>query len=106
MAHRPLALVSAIRLGRLGVGGHPTAWFVDFGMGDDAAGSTPPLRGTPARVYRLGEEPGDDLSSSTTAAERVAMVWDLSARMWEMGGRPAPTYTRATMPVVVTRSRD
>jgi len=34
------------------------------------------------------------------------MVWELSARMWELGGRPVPAYTRATMPIVVTRSRD
>lgn len=68
--------------------------------------SPPPPRGTPARIYRLGEEPGDDLSASTTAEQRVLMVWELSARMWEFAGRPAPAYARATMPVVVTRSRD
>ena len=57
------------------------------------------------RVYRLGEEPGDDLSAVTTAEERVAMVWELTARMWELTGRARPAYTRATMPVRVTRLR-
>jgi len=60
----------------------------------------------PVRAYRLGDEPGDDLSASTTASERVAMVWTLSARMWELSGRPRPAYTRATMPVVVARLHD
>jgi hypothetical protein len=57
-------------------------------------------------VYRLGEEPGDDLSATTTPDERVAMVWELTARMWEFGGAPAPTYTRATIPVTIQRPRD
>jgi hypothetical protein len=62
--------------------------------------------GLPAHVYRRGEEPGDDLSATTTAAERVAMVWLLSSRMWEFSPRPTPPHTRATLPVVVTRRRD
>jgi hypothetical protein len=52
----------------------------------------------PVRIFRLGDEPPDDLSS-TTAEERIAMVAELSARMWELTGRPLPSYTRATMPV-------
>jgi len=31
------------------------------------------------------------------------MVWDLSARMWEFTGRDRPAYTRATMPLRLTR---
>jgi len=58
------------------------------------------------RVYRLGQEPGDDLTSVTTAAERVAMVWGLSSRMWELSGRDPSAYTRATMPIVVKRSHE
>src|SRR5581483_7518425 len=52
-----------------------------------------------ARVYRLGSEPGDDLSACTTPEERVAMVAILSRRMWELTGRPVPTYSRREMPV-------
>lgn len=51
------------------------------------------------RVFRLGEEPGDDLSSVTTAEERLAMVGELSRRMWELTGRPVPSYSRAAMPL-------
>jgi hypothetical protein len=57
----------------------------------------------PAAVYRLGKEPGDDLSAQTTPEQRVEMVWLLSTRMWELTGHPVPTYTRATMPVRVIR---
>jgi hypothetical protein len=70
------------------------------------AASSGSSRGVPARVYRLGDEPGDDLTAITTADERVAMVWELSARMWEFGGAQASTYTRATIPVVVHHARD
>lgn len=55
------------------------------------------------RVYRLADQPGDDLSGATTAEERIEMVWELTARMWELTARPRPTYTRASMPVRVVR---
>lgn len=65
---------------------------------------TPPRRRAwPVRIYRLGEEPGEDLSSVTTPEERIAMVWELSARMWELTGRPLPSYTRGAMPGRVIR---
>ncbi len=53
----------------------------------------------PVRVYRLGHEPGDDLMASTTAEERVAMVAELTARMWELAGGTHATYSRQTIPV-------
>ncbi len=44
-------------------------------------------RAAPARVFRLGEEPGDDdLSVVTTAEQRLEMVAELSRRMWELTG--------------------
>ena len=55
------------------------------------------------QVYPLADQPGDDLSEATTAEERIEMVWELTARMWELTGRPRPSYTRATMPVRVIR---
>jgi hypothetical protein len=57
------------------------------------------------RVYRLGEEPpGDDLSASTTPAQRLALVTQLSRRMWALSGRAVPSYVRAEMPVRILRS--
>ena len=55
------------------------------------------------RVYRLGEEPGDDLSALSTPEERLAMVTRLTRRMWELSGRPVPSYERASMPGRVLR---
>jgi hypothetical protein len=51
------------------------------------------------RVFRLGEEPGDDLSATTTAAERLAMMWPLAVEAWTFAGRPLPDYTRGETPV-------
>jgi len=31
------------------------------------------------------------------------MVWELSARMWELSGKPVPQYDRAHIPVKVIR---
>jgi hypothetical protein len=56
-----------------------------------------------ARVYRLGEEPGDDLSAISTAEERLAMLMELSRRMWSLTGQPVPAYSRARIPVRVIR---
>jgi len=58
-------------------------------------------RDWPVRVYRLGDEPGDDLTDVTTAEQRLQMVWELTARMWELSGRPRPSYSRSDMPVRV-----
>lgn len=53
----------------------------------------------PVRAYRLGSEPSDDLSPSTTAAERLAMMWPLALEAWELTGRPVPQYARSEMAV-------
>jgi hypothetical protein len=60
----------------------------------------------PVRVFRLGSEPPDDLSDSTTAEERLAMVWALSLEAWQLAGLPLPEYTRAEIPVVVRGLHD
>ena len=57
----------------------------------------------PARVFPLGAEPRDDLTATTTASERLAMVALLSARMWRLTGQPTPVYRRANMPGRVIR---
>ena len=59
-----------------------------------------------ARVYRLGAEPGDDLSASTTAAERVRMMWPLTLEAWALARRPVPGYRRTETPVRVVRRED
>ena len=56
-----------------------------------------------ARVYRLGQEPAQGLLPDTTAEQRVALVWELTRRMWSLTGRPFPEYDRATMPCRVIR---
>jgi len=57
----------------------------------------------PVRRFRLGAEPGDDLSASTTPAERIAMVWTLTLEAWALTGRAIPGYGRADMPVRIQR---
>jgi anti-sigma-K factor RskA len=37
-----------------------------------------------------------------TPDERVAAVAALTEMAWKLAGRPFPSYTRATMPVVIT----
>jgi hypothetical protein len=53
------------------------------------------------RLHRLGEEPGDDLSRTTTAEERLEMVETLSVEAWALTGRPFPSYARHEMPVTL-----
>ncbi|MDP9120216.1 MAG: hypothetical protein M3O15_02430 [Acidobacteriota bacterium] len=53
----------------------------------------------PIRVYRLGEEPSEDLSATTTPAERLAMMWPLALDAWATAGRPLPDYPRHQAPV-------
>ena len=63
-------------------------------------------RSWPIRVYNLGEEPDEDLSATTTAGERVEMVWQLTLDAWASSGRPIPDYPREKMPIRVIRKGD
>lgn len=45
----------------------------------------------------------EDLCSTTTAEERMAMMWELAVGAWSLTGKPFPTYTRAEMPGRVLR---
>lgn len=56
-------------------------------------------RAWPIRKYRLGEEPSDDLSDSTTPAERLEMMWPLALEAWSLTGKPLPDYARDETPV-------
>ena len=55
--------------------------------------------------YRLGDEPGDDLSDVSSAAERIAMMWPLAQAAWTLAGRPLPAYQRGHIPAVLHRVR-
>ena len=69
----------------------------------DAAARAAARAHWPGLKTTLAEAPGDDLSASTTAEQRVAMVWELSAQAWALTVRPVPDYTRAEMPGRVIR---
>jgi hypothetical protein len=57
------------------------------------------------RRFELGDEPSDDISDTTTAAERLAMMWPLALRAWSLTGRPFPEYTRSEIPSRIIRGR-
>lgn len=57
----------------------------------------------PVRVFRLGEEPADDLSESTTAEERFELVARLTERMLEFSPSTPHSNPRRGTPVRVIR---
>lgn len=57
----------------------------------------------PVRKFRLEDAPGPDLSATTTAEERLAMMWPLACEVWSLAGRAIPDYPRDRMPVRVIR---
>lgn len=52
----------------------------------------------PLRRYRLGSEPGDDLTLTTTPEQRLGMMWELAVQAWLLSGRELPTYSRHEIP--------
>lgn len=58
----------------------------------------------PVRRFKLGEEPSEDLSDSTTAEERLAMVWRLTLDAWASAGKPIPQYDRKQAPGRIIRA--
>jgi hypothetical protein len=65
----------------------------------DEEGARAHRQSWPVRKYRLGSEPSDDLSDSTTAEERLEMMWPLALEAWSLSGEPLPDYTRSAAPV-------
>ncbi|MEK6767988.1 MAG: hypothetical protein AABY85_03245 [Gemmatimonadota bacterium] len=66
-------------------------------MSDDTPQARAARRNWQAHIYRLGEgPPGDDLSAVTTPEQRIEMVWELSARMWELTGRATVLADRSS----------
>jgi hypothetical protein len=56
----------------------------------------------PVSIVPLRSDEAADARVGGTVADRVALVAELSKVMWARTGKPLPTYTRATMPVVMT----
>jgi hypothetical protein len=59
-----------------------------------------------ARVVPLSSPEANDSRMGGTVEQRLAAVAQLTAEAWRLSGRPLPTYTRATMPIVIATLRD
>lgn len=57
----------------------------------------------PVRVFRLGAEPPDDLSATSTPEQRLAMMWPLALEAFALTRQPLPEYRRAEAPVALRR---
>lgn len=51
------------------------------------------------RIVPLRSDEAADASVGGTAVERLALLRELSQRMWALTKRPVPSYTRSTIPV-------
>jgi hypothetical protein len=56
----------------------------------------------PVRRLTLGDE-SDDLSSETSVAERIGMMWPLALEAWRVAGLPVPDYSREHAPSRLVR---
>ena len=56
-----------------------------------------------AGVVPLHSQEAGDARVGGAAAERLALAAELSRHSWVLTGRPFPTYTRETIPVLVSR---
>jgi hypothetical protein len=57
------------------------------------------------RIFRLGEEPRDDLRETMTVEDRLRLLRRLTERAWALTGKPVPILPRSRMPVRITRLR-
>lgn len=60
----------------------------------------------PVRRFRLGDEPSDDLSETTTAEGRIGMMWPLALDAFALGQGAGGRIPRASWPVKVRRLGD
>jgi hypothetical protein len=58
-------------------------------------------RSMKSRVVRLGSPEAGDQRMGGTLEDRVAALAELTLEAWRLSGRPFPTYTRATMPILL-----
>ena len=56
----------------------------------------------PVQVREMSRVVEDDLSASTTAEDRLAMMWPLAREAWSFAGLDLPDYSRDQAPVRVT----
>jgi hypothetical protein len=75
-------------------------------MGDAAARRARARRRWPVVLSSLRNQPSDDLSSSTTLEERIAMMRPLAEAAWRVAGLPLPRYRRSRIPVRLLVRRD
>ena len=68
-------------------------------MRDAAAGRARARRRWPVLLSSLRNQPSDDLSSSTTLEDRIAMMRPLAEGAWRVAGLPLPRYRRSRIPV-------
>lgn len=57
----------------------------------------------PVRRYEIGAEPSGDLSRTTSATERIAMMWPLALEAWALAGLDVPTASIRDMPSRIVR---
>ena len=55
-----------------------------------------------ARIVPLRSDEASDARVHGTPAERLALLAELSRRMWALTRQPVPSYPRAVMPVKLT----
>ena len=61
----------------------------------------------PGSKTTLAEAQGaEDLSATTTAEQRLAMMWELTVGAWSLTNEPMPDYSRANMPGRIIRPPD
>jgi len=51
------------------------------------------------RALHLEDDTGENLCATTTAKERLAMMWPLAVEAWSLTGRPMPDYERRDTPL-------
>ena len=59
-----------------------------------------------ARLVPLSSDAAGDARVGGSAAERLALVAELSLRAWQLTKQPLRIYTRRTMPVKLTALSD
>jgi hypothetical protein len=55
-----------------------------------------------ARIVPLASDEASDARVGGTSGERLALLRELSQRMWVLTRRPVPAYGRSTIPVKLT----
>jgi hypothetical protein len=85
---------------------------VDFSLRGHASLTVEPFelvmrkRSVSVRIVPLRSDEAADSYVEGSIDERLALVTTLSRSAWAATGRPYPSYTRATSPVVITRLGD